>query len=297
MVVNSTAGSSSSKYNKAKKPSGGLFTQRRLQFLVALPLSVALFALSLQLFRGSSGGNPAHIHLTANVNRDKELLVGLPQVHKVAELTSGAAADTASQPAARGQQAAAWWQTAGPDPNGPKVAFCVTTADNLRQIRQWLAYHRLIGVGAFYLFVDGPTNQPDNIAQLQAMPGVKVIPHDAKLKARHAKSRIWNESWLSAFFHKPCNHELFVLQSLNMEIAISMALKDGMDWILHIDTDELVLPAASPGGSFSLQQLLMAQPEDVDNVVFPNYESMPEAIDVKEPFLEVVWKCVCVGGA
>lgn len=46
---------------------------------------------------------------------------------------------------------------------------------------------------------------------------LQVIPHDDALRARHAKSRIWNESWLSAFFHKPCNHELFVLQSLNME--------------------------------------------------------------------------------
>ena len=44
-----------------------------------------------------------------------------------------------------------------------------------------------------------------------------MIPRDEDLKYRHAHSRIWNETWLAAFFHKPCNHELFVLQSLNME--------------------------------------------------------------------------------
>jgi hypothetical protein len=36
-------------------------------------------------------------------------------------------------------------------------------------------------------------------------------------------SRIWNETWLSGFFYKPCNYELFVKQSLNMEMAIVMA--------------------------------------------------------------------------
>lgn len=36
-------------------------------------------------------------------------------------------------------------------------------------------------------------------------------------------SRIWNETWLSSFFYKPCNYELFVKQSLNMEMAIVRA--------------------------------------------------------------------------
>lgn len=129
--------------------------------------------------------------------------------------------------------------------------------------------------------------------------------------------RIWKESWLSAFFHKPCNHELFVLQSLNMEggccrhclgcppvlrpssfdvakpcsahpwthqaeplaqvssaccrqfaaqaehvgthlqhrlcaaVGIEMAQHDGIDWLLHVDTDELIYPSGSP--AFSLQ--------------------------------------------
>ena len=61
--------------------------------------------------------------------------------------------------------------------------------------------------------------RPDVSARLRALPGVTVVPRDEDLKYRHAHSRIWNETWLAAFFHKPCNHELFVLQSLNMEGA------------------------------------------------------------------------------
>ena len=62
--------------------------------------------------------------------------------------------------------------------------------------------------------------RPDVSARLRGVPGVTVIPRNDDLKYRHAHSRIWNETWLAAFFHKPCNHELFVLQSLNMEGAI-----------------------------------------------------------------------------
>lgn len=56
--------------------------------------------------------------------------------------------------------------------------------------------------------------------QLQALPGVRVIAKTPELKWRQDHSRIWNETWLSAFFHKPCNHDLFVQQSLNMEGAL-----------------------------------------------------------------------------
>lgn len=58
---------------------------------------------------------------------------------------------------------------------------------------------------------------PDAMAALALLPGVVVVPATADLRYRQEHSRIWNETWLSAFFHKPCNHELFVHQSLNME--------------------------------------------------------------------------------
>ncbi|KAL5654198.1 hypothetical protein ACJX0J_033517, partial [Zea mays] len=63
---------------------------------------------------------------------------------------------------------------------------------------------------------------------------VKIIYRTKELKEKHDRnylllkpfynfSRIWNETWLAGFFYKPCNYELFVNQSLNMEMAIIMA--------------------------------------------------------------------------
>ncbi len=171
------------------------------------------------------------------------------------------------------------------DPAGPRIAFVTTTAEPYDQIRRWYDYHVALGVSTFYLFVDGAAAAPAVAARLRSLPGVLVIPRDADLKARHAASRAWKETWLAAFFHKPCNHELFVLQSLNMEVGIALAERDAIDWILHIDTDELMYPGSGP--EYSLQTVLGAYGPDVDTVVFPNYEALPERDDVSSPFDQV----------
>lgn len=44
-----------------------------------------------------------------------------------------------------------------------------------------------------------------------------------------------------------------------------------MDWIIHLDTDELIYPAGTR--EYSLRHLLSEVPGDADMVVFPNYVS------------------------
>jgi hypothetical protein len=132
-------------------------------------------------------------------------------------------------------------------------------------------YHKVLGVSTFFLFVEGKAATPSISKVLESIPGVKVIYRTKELEEKQAKSRIWNETWLSSFFYKPCNYELFVKQSLNMEMAIVMARDAGMDWILHLDTDELIYPAGAR--EYSLRRLLLDVPPNVDMVIFPNYVS------------------------
>ncbi|QHO42337.1 Glycosyltransferase-like KOBITO [Arachis hypogaea] len=58
-----------------------------------------------------------------------------------------------------------------------------------------------------------------------------------------------------------------------------------MEWILYLDMDELIHPAGAP--EYSLRQLLLEVPGNVDMVIFPNYESSVERDDINEPFSEV----------
>ncbi|KAJ4711563.1 Glycosyltransferase-like KOBITO 1 [Melia azedarach] len=167
----------------------------------------------------------------------------------------------------------------------PKICITTSTSAGLDQILPWMFYHKVIGVTTFFLFVEGKAASPDVSKVLESIPGVKLIYRTKELEEQQAKSRIWNETWLSSFFYKPCNYELFVKQSLNMEMAIVMARDEGMDWILHLDTDELIHPAGAR--EYSLRQLLLDVPGNVDMVIFPNYESSVERDDIKDPFSEV----------
>ncbi|KAF8088362.1 hypothetical protein N665_0544s0012 [Sinapis alba] len=167
----------------------------------------------------------------------------------------------------------------------PKICITTSTSAGLEQTLPWIFYHKVIGVSTFYLFVEGTAASPNVSRVLETIPGVNVIYRTKELEEEQAKSRIWNETWLEKFFYKPCNYELFVKQNLNMEMAITMARDDGMDWILHLDTDELVHPSGA--SEYSLRNLFREVPADVDAVIFVNYESSVERDDIKEPFTEV----------
>ena len=56
------------------------------------------------------------------------------------------------------------------------------------------------------------------------------------------------------------------------EISIHNIQEAGMDWIFHLDTDELIHPAGAR--EYSLRQLLSDVPANVDMVTFPNYVSV-----------------------
>ncbi|CAI5946321.1 unnamed protein product [Closterium sp. NIES-65] len=210
--------------------------------------------------------------------------------------------------------------------DSPKLLITTTTSGGAQQILPWIMFHRAIGVHYFILFVEGKASSPENVAIFESMEshpfppsfplplssprplaptllssppvpqGVTVVQRTKELEDQQAKSRVWNETWLAFFFYKPCNYELFVRQSLNMEMAIVFARSLnmemaivfarvlGVDWIFHVDTDELLYPAGTP--DFSLQRLIHDLPSDVDLIVFPNYESVVETADVGDSFTE-----------
>ncbi|XP_065857240.1 glycosyltransferase-like At3g57200 [Euphorbia lathyris] len=167
----------------------------------------------------------------------------------------------------------------------PRISITTSTSAGLEQTLPWIFYHKVIGVSTFFLFVEGKAASKNVARVLESIPGVNVIFRTRELEEQQARSRIWNETWLASFFYKPCNYELFVKQSLNMEMAIVMAREASSDWIIHLDTDELIHPAGAH--EYSLRTLLADVPGNVDMVVFPNYESAVERDDIKEPFSEV----------
>ncbi|EYU38251.1 hypothetical protein ABFS82_02G114200 [Erythranthe guttata] len=259
------------------------FTAKLLLLLTLLPLTLAVFAFLLQWRGGGvddpiSRWSPDESHKFPGMDSSPLATVGHSASHS-SDCSTLLGHSTASLPYFRD------WKFKFDADLKPKICITTSTSASLEQILPWMFYHKVIGVSTFFLFVEGKAASPSVSKVLESIPGVKVVYRTKELEEQQAKSRIWNETWLSSFFYKPCNYELFVKQSLNMEMAIVMAREAGMEWILHLDTDELIHPAGAR--EYSLRQLLLDVPRNVDMVVFPNYESSVERDDIKDPFTEV----------
>ncbi|KAM7270355.1 hypothetical protein ACFE04_029569 [Oxalis oulophora] len=268
----STATSSSS-------PPQSIFTTRILLLLTILPLSLALFAFILQ-WRG--GLTDPTMTRWAPVDQTHQFFPGMEStLSNVKTTTTSSCTDVLSR--SRSGSVLPYYKDWKFNESGsdlkPQICIQTSTSAGLEQILPWLYYHKVIGVSTFLLFVEGKAASANVSRVLESIPGVKVVYRTRELEEQQAKSRIWNETWLASFFYKPCNYELFVKQSLNMEMAIVMAREARMDWIFHLDTDELIYPAGTR--EFSLRQLLSDVPSDVD------MESAVERDDIKEPFSEV----------
>ncbi|XAR69897.1 hypothetical protein NMG60_11001655 [Bertholletia excelsa] len=267
--------------SSSKSVSSPSFTSRILFLLTVIPLTLAAFAFVLQWRGGlndpTNGWSPDHHDFPAMGVSDT--------VRSSSSVSSSDCVDLFGRSRPSSFPYYKGWKFSYGYDLSPKVCITTSTSAGLEQILPWIFYHNVVGISTFLLFVEGKAATPNVSKVLESIPGVRVIYRTRELEEKQASSRIWNETWLASFFYKPCNYELFVKQSLNMEMAIIMAREAGMHWIIHLDTDELIHPAGTSG--YSVRQLLADVPGDVDLVIFPNYESSVERDDIKEPFSEV----------
>nr|CAB3495117.1 unnamed protein product [Digitaria exilis] len=244
---------------------GGAAWRRLLVLLTVLPLTLAAAAFVLQ-WRGGGVDDPtARWPPHAFPGMAEPTRVSLPSSDCTDVL---AGSSVPSFPYLRN------WSFPSDKGASPKVCVQTSTSAGLEQILPWLFYHKVVGVAQFLIFVEGKAAKPKVAGVLESIPGVKVVYRTKDLEEQQARS----------FFYKPCNYELFVKQSLNMEMAIIMARDLGMDWIIHLDTDELLYPGGA--AEYSVRHLLAEVPHDVDMVIFPNYESSVERDNIKDPFSE-----------
>jgi len=117
-----------------------------------------------------------------------------------------------------------------------RIAIVATVADAQDSITEFIDYHTKIGFDRFYIFIDD--NDPETIRTLNQYKNVSLRTRDESLL----------EEWNSKSDYKTSakwaliNEEVMVRQELNFLVAYESAKQDGMDWLLHIDLDELFYP-------------------------------------------------------
>ena len=143
-------------------------------------------------------------------------------------------------------------------------------------------YHRLIGVEAIFLYLDDPLEA----AELRLDELHTELDGDF-LRVTLCTAEFWSARLASsAMVARRNEHAVFddaarcwrdeaqSRQVLCVEDAIERASRAGLDWLLHIDADEALLPQRThPADFFALL------PEHVEQVFFANLEGVPPTMD------------------
>jgi tetratricopeptide (TPR) repeat protein len=157
----------------------------------------------------------------------------------------------------------------------PRIAIATTLRDAALTIRSYINYHLSIGVDRFYLFFDDPDDEAINIAE--QYPEVLVFRNDNSLKEMWCRLEIYPE-------HEALvNAEVMTRQILNLQVAINLAKEQNINWLLHIDSDELFFTY----GISAKEHFQSMDRMGIKQVKYVNYEAVPERPDIFDCFKEV----------
>ncbi len=139
----------------------------------------------------------------------------------------------------------------------------------------WVKYHRRLGFTDFIILFDDP--EDTDIAIARGFPDVRAVPVDRGVREAWKSLRHWEDCGAHV------DHTVGARQMLNIEYGCHLAREAGVDWLLHIDIDELFyLKSADVQGHVAL----LAETGRTAAAYF-NFEAIPESFEVAECFREV----------
>lgn len=156
-----------------------------------------------------------------------------------------------------------------------KVCIATTVRDPGLCLESFIRYHLAIGITHIYLFFDDPEDPA--IPTALKFPDVTIIPNDEALQAQQVLGNT-----LYTKYGSHVSYEVMARQILNVETAIQLALEEQMEWILHIDGDELFYP----GETLELDWFDQLS-DDILQIQLLNHEAAPEQFDIDDYFQEV----------
>jgi hypothetical protein len=130
-----------------------------------------------------------------------------------------------------------------PPPDTIGIVSCIK---NPKNIETWLKLHRDFGISRFYIRLE---DTPELVDFFKSQPDVHLVVADSKSADEYA--------------------DLMTRQSQMVDASLNLAKKDGIDWLVHIDCDEVL-----DGDHTEIRNL----PNDVGTFWMQNYEAMYDKI-------------------
>ena len=172
----------------------------------------------------------------------------------------------------------------------PESAAIVSTMRSPgRDLEAWVRWHAAIGIERFYLFFDADPSESDG-ERVARLPGVRVIVVDRRMRARMERDAYCAE--LLPLAGPPelpvaSPEELTARQLCNVKMALGMARRDGVAWLLHIDVDELFVPRRGRSREPARDHFAAMHELGIGYAIYDNHEALCEEPQYERPFRDI----------
>ena len=162
-----------------------------------------------------------------------------------------------------------------------RFAISYTVKDESRLLPSAIDYHLAVGCSRIYIFWDGISDRPDSL--LSKHPIIATRNSIAPDEIKDAPPWIINilPAWES---------DMDVRKCINTYYAAKSAATEGIDWLISLDPDELILMKKDgPINQDHISGHLRSVPDNVDQLLLPNLDSVPTSAESANPFSDCVY--------
>ncbi|MEM9064499.1 MAG: glycosyltransferase family 2 protein [Planctomycetota bacterium] len=164
---------------------------------------------------------------------------------------------------------------------GDSFAVAYSSKNEADLLPDGIAFHQRMGCDKVYMFWDETSDDgPDRVARFSD------IDARVSLSASEAMDDYAEHGggWIPTIIHD-WERNFDIRKRINFTHAADQAAKEGIEWLLCLDADELAIPSADGTlGTGALQDMLREVPDEIDQVLMPNLEAIPTPPDDRSPF-------------
>ncbi len=161
-----------------------------------------------------------------------------------------------------------------------RTEFAITYSikNEAQLLPQVIAVARALGCARIYIFFDGTTDSSREIASSFE----EIVCFDS-ITPEQIDNR---PAWIDRISPR-WNENMDVRKRISTYFAANHAARDGIEWLLCIDPDEVMVPSLTdPLTKESVRNFLDRVPHDCNQVLLKNHEVIPRTPRVSNPFAE-----------
>jgi hypothetical protein len=167
------------------------------------------------------------------------------------------------------------------DMSSVRFAISYTVKDESRMLPPAIDFHIAAGCSRIYVFWDGTSDGSEVL--LSRYPSVLARNSITPSEVQDAPQ--WITKLLPWW-----ERDLDVRKQINTYYAAKSAALEGIDWLISLDADELIwMGNNGPINHDSIAGQLGRVPDNIDQLLLPNLDSVPTSAECQNPFLDCVY--------